>query len=139
MWCIQTSIWWVRRFPSSAGNLSTFWEELFNSHQCSNWPRITSLKKKTNLLTRVDATPVTRKQKLHLYRLGICLRITWDLTVSEFPLSWLEKNIDSLVTRYLKRWSGLARPADPSRLYLPQKNGGLGLSSVSLLYQKMQR
>ena len=60
------------------------------------------LKTITNLLTRVDATPVTRKQKLRLYRLGICLRITWDLTVSEFPLSWLEKNIASLVTRYLK-------------------------------------
>ena len=29
------------------------------------------LKKITNLLTRVDATPVTRKQKHHLYRLGI--------------------------------------------------------------------
>ena len=92
----------------------------------------------SRLLSRVDATPITRKQKLRLYRLGICLRITWDLTISEFPLSWLEKNIDSLVTRYLKRWSGLARPADPSRLYLPQKNGGLGLSSVSMLYQKMQ-
>ena len=59
------------------------------------------LKKKTNLLTRVDATPVTRKQKLRLYTLGICLRITWDLTVSEFPLSWLEKNIDSLVCQQI--------------------------------------
>ena len=66
------------------------------------------------LLSRVDATPVTRKQKLHLYRMGVCLRITWDLTISQFPLSWIEKTLDPLTTKFLKRWSGLAKPADPS-------------------------
>ena len=94
-------------------------------------------RKLANLLSRVDATPVTRKQKLHLYRLRVCLRITWDLTISDFPISWVEKTLDPLATQYLKRWLGLARPADPSRLYLPQEKGSLELPSVSLLYQKM--
>ena len=81
---------------------------------------------------------MTRKQKLKLYRLGICPRISWDLTISKFPLLWIEKTLNPLATRYLKRWAGLARPADPARLFLPQNAGGLNLSLPSDLYQKLQ-
>ena len=94
--------------------------------------------KLATLLARVDETLVTRKQKLKLYRLGICPRISWDLTISEFPVSWIEKTLDPLVTRHLKSWAGLARSADPGRLFLPQKDGGLNLPLPSDLYQKLQ-
>ena len=96
------------------------------------------LAKLTTLLDRVDQIPITRKQKLKLYRLGICPRLSWELTISEFPISWVEKTLDSLVTRYLKKWSGLAKPADPVRLFLPIEDGGLNLSLPSTLYQKLQ-
>ena len=63
---------------------------------------------------------------------------TWDLIISDFPLSWIEKHLDPLVTKQLKCWSGLALPADPSRLFLPSSVGGLELPSISFLYQKLQ-
>ena len=72
------------------------------------------LAKLETLLTHVDQTLVTRKQKLKLHRLGICPRLSWDPTIAEFPVSWLEKTLDPLVTRFLKRWSGLARSVDPA-------------------------
>ena len=43
-----------------------------------------------------------------------------------------------LVTQYLKRWTGLARPADPARLFLPQNMWGFYLSFPSDLYQRLQ-
>ena len=98
--------------------------------------KITS--KLTSLLSRVDNVPVTRKQKIKLYRLGICPRLSWDLTISEYPVSWLEKTLDPIVTRYLKRWTGLAKSADPARLFLPQTEGGFHLSPPSTQYQKLQ-
>ena len=67
------------------------------------------------LLRKVDNTPVIRKQKMLLYKLGVCPRITWDLTINNFSLSRVE-SLDPLVTKYLKSWLGLARPADPSKL-----------------------
>ena len=54
------------------------------------------------------------------------------------PVSWIKKTLDPLVTRHLKSWAGLARPADPGRLFLPQNAGGLNLSLPSDLYQKLQ-
>ena len=89
-----------------------------------------------DLLSRVDNTPVTRKQKIHPYKLGICA-FAWS-NHSDLPLLWLEKTLGPLITKYLKHWSGLAKSANTSRLFLPQSNGGLKLSSFSSLYKKMQ-
>ena len=86
--------------------------------------RICLQEKLTTLLDRVDLTPVTGKQKLHLFKLGICPRLTWDLTITEFPVSWMEKSLDPLVTKYLKQWSGLARPAE-TLLTMFQRQAGV--------------
>ena len=57
--------------------------------------------------------------------------------ISDLPISWIKYRLEATATRYLKRWSGLACSADPSRLYLPKPNGGLDLPSISGLYQKI--
>ena len=62
----------------------------------------------------------------------------WDFGISDVPLSWIAKTLESTVIRYLKKWSGLSRTADPSRLFLPKKNGGLNLSNITTLYKKMK-
>ena len=90
------------------------------------------------LLQRVDAVPVRRKLKLLLYKAGICPRLSWDLSIISLPLSWVKGTLEAKATKYLKRWSGLARAADPARLYLSRTDGGLQLPPLSLLYQKLK-
>ena len=77
------------------------------------------LNKLSRMLERVDKTPVTRQQKLRLYRAGICPRMSWDLSVNSLPLSWVTDTLEATATRFLKKWSGLAKSADTARLYLP--------------------
>ena len=84
------------------------------------------------LMEKVDSTPITRNQKLLLYRAGICPRLLWDLGISDLSVSWITKCLESTATRFLKKWSGLARSSDPSRLYLPRKN----LPNITTLYKK---
>ena len=80
---------------------------------------------------------VTRQQKLKLYKVGICPRLTWDLLVSDFPTTWLQTKLQPLATSFLKKWSGLANSADTSRLFLPKANGGLDLPELTTLYTKL--
>ena len=94
------------------------------------------LNKLSRMLERVDETPVTRQQKLRLYRAAICPRMSWDLAVNSLPLSWVTGTLEATATRFLKKWSGLAKAADTARLYLPQSQGGLSLPPISLLYKK---
>ena len=56
-----------------------------------------------DMLAKVDACPLTRKQKLLLYRSGVCPRLMWRLSVEKFPISWVRKGLDSLASR---SWSG---------------------------------
>ena len=90
------------------------------------------------MLKGVDGSPVTRHQKLRLYKLGIFPRLSWALTVEEFPTTWLEHCLQPLVTSYLKRWAGLARSANTSILFLPAKRGGLALPSLTTIHKKQQ-
>ena len=87
------------------------------------------------MLDSVNSCPLTRGQKLKVYRAGICPRLSWLLTIEALPISWVEKKLDALVTLYLKKWAGLARPANSAILYLPHKMGGLNLPLISVLYK----
>ena len=89
--------------------------------------------KLSQLLDKVNKTPVTRKQKFLLYKVGICPRLNWDPSILELPFSWVSSTLEAKATHYLKRWSGSARSADSLHLYLPKNNEGLQLPPISLL------
>ena len=91
-----------------------------------------------NMLDRVDSCPLTSKQKLLVYRSGVYPHISWDLTVVEFPISWVRRNLDSQATRYLKSCSGLARSANPALLLLSGKSGRLNLPLPSTMHKRLQ-
>ena len=67
------------------------------------------------LLDKVDRTPVTWKQKVLLYKAGICPQLNRDLSILQLPVSWVSSTLEAKTTCYLKKWSGLARSTDPSR------------------------
>ena len=96
------------------------------------------LTKLREILTAIDQTSLTRKQKLLLYSGGVCPRLTWPLLIQEFPTTWMEQQVDSLATAHLKRWSGLGKSANTAILYLPRSLGGLDLPSLSTLHMRLQ-
>ena len=124
--------------PFIGDNTISFLGGPINVPQSTSNHRKRLVEKLERLLQRVDAVLVTRKQKLLFYKAGICFRLSWDLSVTTLPLSWLKTSLEVKVTKYLKQWSGLAQPADPARLYLPKTEGGLQLPSLSLLYEKLK-
>ena len=84
------------------------------------------------MLQAIDESLLTRKQKLLLYSGGVCPRLSWPLMIQEFPTTWMERQVDSLVTGYLKRWSGLGKSANTALLYIPPPLAGRPESSLSL-------
>ena len=64
----------------------------------------TILSKLISMMKAVDRTLTTRRQKLLLFSGAVCPRLTWPLLIQEFSTTWVEKQLDSITTRYLKRW-----------------------------------
>jgi len=90
------------------------------------------------MLMSVDRALLTRQQKMKLYKQAVCPRLTWLLTVDEYPLTWIERELEVRATRCLKRWAGLAKSANTSLLYLTLKDDGLNLPSISSIYKSLQ-
>ena len=90
------------------------------------------------MLTAIDETPLTRQQKLRLFKQGVCPRLSWPLLMEDFPITWLERELQPLATKALKKWAGLTRSSNTSILFLPAKKSGLALPSLISLYKKLQ-
>ena len=90
------------------------------------------------MLTAIDKTPLTRQQKLRLFKQGDCPRLSWPLLVEDFPVTWMERVLQPLATKALKEWVGLARHSNTSILFLPAKRGGLALPSLVKQHKKLQ-
>ena len=101
-------------------------------HGADNKTRGNLVSKLSVLLEKVDKTLLSAQQELLLFKLAICPRLTWDLSVNHFPVSWLESTLQPITTKFLKRWSGLAKSADTGCLFLPKEKGGLEPPSDSV-------
>ena len=91
-----------------------------------------------DLCQKVDEVSLPATLKLKLYRLGICPRLNWLLSLADLPLTWIERQAESITTKFLKRWCHLARPANVARLYLPLVSNGLQLPYLSTTYKRCQ-
>ena len=87
---------------------------------------------------RVDTLPLKSVQKLKIYKLCICPRLSWLRSVQEYPFSCIERHLEPIATSYLKKWCHISRCANTSCLYLPSTNLGLNMPSISSLYKSLQ-
>ena len=90
------------------------------------------------MMKMVDSTNIRRKQKLKVFSIGVCPRLSWLLMIMMIPLTWIERNLDTIATSFLKKWAGLAKCATPSIIHLKTLSGGLNIPSVSSSYKKLQ-
>ena len=65
-------------------------------------------------------------------------KVTWDFFIHGFPPSFVSKKLQSIQTKYLKKWSGLAVRADPSVLYRPREDSEMGLKEMAMEHKKQR-
>ena len=72
-----------------------------------------------------------------MYKLYVCPGMSWLLGLLDLPLSWIERKLDSVPTRFLKKWCGLPATTNPSILYLSEESFGLSLPKLSTTFQSI--
>lgn len=91
----------------------------------------------TEWLEKVDASLITGPMKMWVYNFAILAKLTWVFTVYDFPISFVEQ-LDSLVIRFLKKWSRLTKCAAPELLFLQRDISGIRLSLPSTIFKQRQ-
>ena len=64
-----------------------------NIHSANSSARESLLELLSSVMKKVDATLISRQQKLLLFKVHICLRLTWDLSVNKYSPTRLQTKL----------------------------------------------
>ena len=96
------------------------------------------LSKLSEKLTLVDSSHLAANQKVHSLRFTLNQWIGWELAIYELPISWVERTLDPLVNRFVKKWLALPHGSNMDFAYIGLDKHGLDLPSPSRLFRQRQ-
>jgi hypothetical protein len=67
----------------------------------------------------------------------VLAKLAWPFLIQDFNI-WFAQGLQQNANAYLKRWAGVLKGTDAGVLYRPKKYLGLGLTSLSSHFQRMQ-
>ena len=79
------------------------------------------------LMQRINGAPLSGKQKIKIYYYAMPAKMSWVLKLYHLPQSFIQRSLDPVCTRFLKKWLRLPQCTNPSVLFLEPGKGGLGL------------
>ena len=94
--------------------------------------------KLTELLQITNELKVKAQTKLKILSLYIHSQIMFEIKLYDFPITWVEQKLDALCIRYMRAWLEMPVSACVGEVAsLPKRMGGMGISSIKSLAQKM--
>jgi hypothetical protein len=92
----------------------------------------------SSALSRIDDAPITGPSKAWIYQFYVLAVLSWPFLIYPFSVTNIFKDFEALATRFLKKWYGLAKSANPSILFLPKSRNGLGITSPVEKFKTLQ-
>ena len=96
--------------------------------------RYALVSKTKSLMQRIDEAPLSGKQKVKIYRHALPAKMSWDLKLYHLPQSFIQRSLDPVCIRFLKKWLRLPQCGNPGVLFLEPAKGGLGLPSMATFH-----
>ena len=91
------------------------------------------------LMQRIDGAPLSGKQKVKIYRYAMPAKMSWDLKLYQLPQSFIQRSLDPVCTRFLKKWLRLPQPTNPVCCSLSQPKVALAYHPWQLITQPCQQ
>ena len=88
-------------------------------------------------IDKIEQSKINGFMKLWLYQFYVLSHLSWPFLIYDLDKSFAE-DLQRNINMKLKRWAGICRTAENGLLFRTRKNFGLGLTSISDFYQKMQ-
>ncbi|CAB4008393.1 Hypothetical predicted protein [Paramuricea clavata] len=91
-----------------------------------------------DIMNKINELPLHPKNKILLYSRYLLSKISWDLTVSDISKTWICETLDSIATKYIRKWLELPVSATLSNVLLPQNKFGLNIILPSTKFIQCQ-
>ena len=108
-------------------------------------PKLSETATKTHFLNKfqelmgiVENTPIDGFMKLWIYQHFLLGMLSWPLLIQDFNHDFIETQITSPCGAYLRRWAGVFKSIERGCLYRRKERFGLGLTSFTTYFEKLQ-
>ena len=91
-----------------------------------------------NIISNIDELPLHPRNKILLYSRYLLSKISWDFTITDITKTWVCENLDSIATKFLRKWLELPISATLSNVYLPYCKFGLNVILPSTKFTQCQ-
>ena len=62
------------------------------------------LSKLKEYMDKIDMLDIHPKNKILIYQRYVLAKISWHLTVSKIPITWVKEHLDNMVSNYIRSW-----------------------------------
>ena len=76
----------------------------------------------SNMLQRIDSFTILPSNKLLQYHRWVLSKLPWPLTVTNLSTAWVVENLDSVTTRFVRKWLELSISATLSGKFFLKAN-----------------
>ena len=91
-----------------------------------------------NIISKIDELPLHPRNKILLYSRYLLSKISWELTVTDISKTWICETLDTLASRYIRKWLQLPISATLSNVFLPRNKFGLNVILPSTKFTQCQ-
>ena len=92
----------------------------------------------SDTMSKIDELLLHPNNKILLYSRYLLSKISWDLTVSDISKTWISETLDSIASKYIRKWLELPVSATLSNVLLPQNRFGLNIILPSTKFIQCQ-
>ena len=90
------------------------------------------------MMKTIDKLPLHPKYKILIYSRYVLSKLSWHLTVADFPETWVENNLDNLCYGYLRFWLEMPISGTLDIISLPRSKFGLNIIPISTKFIQCQ-
>ena len=91
-----------------------------------------------NIISKIDELRLHPRNKILLYSRYLLSKISWELTVTDISKTWICETLDTLASRYIRKWLELPISATLSNVFLPRNKFGLNVILPSTKFTQCQ-
>ena len=91
-----------------------------------------------NIISKIDELPLHPGNKILLYSHYLLSKISWELTITDISKTWIFETLDTLASRYIRKWLEFPISTTLSNVFLPRNKFGLNVILPSTKFTQCQ-
>ena len=89
-------------------------------------------------LEKIDSLDIHPRNKILIYQKYVLGKISWHLTVTKIPSTWIKEKLDNMVSSYMRSWLELPVSATLKIATLSRSKYGLNFINISTRFTQCQ-